>query len=214
MKILRRQPLPRNYVAIDFEADGLNPHKALIFEVGMVLVLNGVLTGPPVELHVDWTKHGVDGAEWSVRLDAVRPHLQRPDGFPTLAYLQQHGLAPAEALQHIHGVLASCDDLADGNASLVGHNIDTYDRRLLLAWYHRLGWTPPAVLVDDRRIVDTLKLEPRGNGSRKLSHLCQHYGLIKEGEEQNWHTAGFDALMACRLLEHQRRCQEGVPHGP
>lgn len=112
----------------------------------------------------------------------------------TTAHAREHGQSPAEALQDIANTLPQ-----EGNATgvpIVGMNLQ-YDLTLLDRELDRhcfgLLWAVEAPVVDvfviDKQ-VDTYR-----KGSRKLTALCEHYGVRLDGA----HDATQDALGAARV---------------
>lgn len=183
MKWLLSSPM----VAFDLESTGVNVETDRIVTAA-VITLQPKVAGQP------WQ---VDTQTWLLDPGIDIPAEATAIHGITTEHAQAHGSDPAKALDYIGTLLAG--RLAS-RWPLVGFNLafdlTMLDRELrrhqLPPLDMRLGRAPAPCV--DPYVLDK-QIDPYRRGSRKLTDLCQHYGVRLDTA----HDAGADALAAARL---------------
>ncbi len=216
---------PRDYIVVDLETNGPNPHDSftLPLQLGWVLVEDCV----PVNsgsVMLNWTlpTYGINSMELALSMQRVHEFMTKKKRVYHMTMDKvADGVDPAEALQAL-GSLVS-DSLAAGY-KLVGHNVYNYDRPILeRVWGQYAGLSLPltaAAIVDTMRIEQSriLKIMPPDYNSvldwyqamqkrpftrcNLAEHCAQVYGLPSDPLQA--HDAGYDTHLNHLLLESMR----------
>lgn len=166
-------------LAIDFESTDKDPLLARPVQIGMARLL----PGEGVAQHVWTVNPGVDVPEETTAIHGFTTEHVRQHGRPVGEVIGRLGQYVTEWLRQGHPVIAM-------NAS--------YDCTLLETELKRHGYpTITDTLGDFRPVIDPYVLHTHTSRlvSRKLSALCEYYGVDHGGE----HDAGHDALAAARV---------------
>jgi DNA polymerase-3 subunit epsilon len=176
----------------------------MTWHLGMLCALDFESTGVDVETArivtacVAW----IDGSgkkEPVIRQWLIDPGIPIPEEAAkihgiTTEHAQKHGRAHFDALPEIVAELRS----AMPSVPIVGHNVGSYDLNLLDRECRRHGIEP---LPEASPVIDTLVLDKhlvkyrKGTGARRLTTLCETYGVRLDGA----HDATYDALASARI---------------
>ena len=165
-------------LGLDLESSGVDPLTAFPVSFALVQADEGKIIS---------RRYGLVNAGEPIPEEATKIH-----GI-TDADVQERG-GPLD--RSILGLVGSLVAASDSGVPVVGANVGPYDLTLLDACHRRLtgiglreaGWNGPVV---DIMVIDRA-LDKFRKGPRKLSNLCEHYGI----NLANAHHAGADAEAA------------------
>ena len=134
---------------------------------------------------------GVDSNESPIHFETiVNPRMPIPYGASNV-----HGIHDSDVRGKgdFSTIADETFELIDGSV-IIGHNVRSFDMKLLDSEYLRLGRLPPKpkVVLDTLEVVRRLKIARPHN----LGALCKRYGISLE----NAHTAAADAAAAMLLF--------------
>lgn len=230
----RYKCFPDDYMVIDLETTGLDPHADLIGQIGHCVVVDRKPVNT-VGIVLNWAAHpGVDHAWLQRRLEETKYHVENKDGNPTgrryclsMQRMLQEGADPIPILAFY---LDWLKEIRQQGKFIIAHNGYNFDCRWLEVAFKRfLGAT---WRFGDNEVFDTGMAEKASQanimpwqeeslrafservGDQRLKgvrwaldhHCAPKYGLAKKYniDIAKAHEAGHDCLMAHYLFEEFR----------
>ncbi len=225
---------PDDYIVFDTETTGIDPTLDLIVEYGWHIT-RGRQSRDNDSVLINWIGHYGITEEWlAARMEAVRAKMaERGLNYRfTVDMLKERGIPAPEAVENIFGFF---NDALERGELLVGHNIITYDRKMLdalfarfhggrsIQWPHncmvdtglvekasrqnRVPWANDTIFEWARRVAS-----PPFNVKWSLDGICiPKYRLAERYQLQQGlnHTAAFDCLATHCLFDTYRDIGEG-----
>lgn len=225
--------IPRDYTGFDMETTGFMQNDDLIVELGSCLVENGKPQYYESHV-LNWTLpeyEDVIPPDWLVyKLDRCATQMQRAGrvSHMTLTRMKKEGDDPRLILGQYAELLSKQQQ---GGGYIVGHNVLNFDKS---RFEFSVGeWLGQEFELDSERIIDTAAIEkalqtgmepcidermsdyflrvlnrPAPGLHWSLEPWCvEKYQLIKKYPDltlEDAHSAGFDALLVCLLMEEFR----------
>lgn len=229
---------PDDYLVFDTETTGVDPVLDLIVEYGWHIT-RGRKSRDNDSVLINWVGHYGITYEWlKARMDAVRAKMaERGLNYRfTPEMLMEHGVPAPEAVENIYQFFM---EALDRGELLVGHNIISYDRKMLDAMFSRFR-SGSYIQWPDNCMMDTGLIEKASRTNRipwlndtiyewarrvaappfnvrwSLDGVCiPKYKLDSRYSLQPGlnHTAAFDCLATHCLFDTYRDIGEGVYQG-
>ncbi len=223
---------PDDYLVIDCETQGLDPHAntTLPVELGWCLVEDRVVVNEG-GLILDWGLHPSVDTNWlSDTLQQIGSAMRhKGHTYPfDLEHLQCNGVEPKEGLREFRRLIG---DALEAGYRLVGHNVYAFDRPLLLrslASHCRCPLELPAESILDTGMVEKARMLRRFPPEPGELSVSEWYAEVRRARKVRWslsqhcarvygldvkpelaHAAGYDCHTNHLLLEKMRQLAEG-----
>jgi DNA polymerase III epsilon subunit-like protein len=197
-----------NYLAYDFETTGLDPSKNQPIEIGVIKV-NGQ-TGD-IEQYDIFVKTPEPLSDDTKRITGITDEM-----------INEKGVALEGAMKALFKVMGMRPDGADGDVTILGHNIIGFDNWFLKKYAEQYGFVFPAreqffdtagefrgLLLGEQRFVHecdfdyhdrVLRLNAKG-AHYNLTAACSYYNIPMDRAA---HRAHNDALYTLKVFEKQK----------
>ena len=227
--------LPRSYFITDLETTGFKKEDDLIVQTGYCEVVD---TQPQYyeTITLNWVGHPAVDLKWLRRkLELVKIGMEANGSAwhgVTIEKMKEEGKPPEEVLEDL---LARLVKARKAKQPIVGHGIWQFDRSRIE--YSLREWIGAIYTLSPKGIIDTALIEKalecgivptkeetapeffqRMNGTRragisfKMDACIERYSFDKnyELDLNESHTAGFDSLCCCYLIETYRAMMNGT----